>query len=70
MSAIIQGKQMQSDKAVPLAPLSRAAETAPTQHCLLVTWTKNGQQYPIFQAEENIDLGLGIDLECCLIPDS
>lgn len=29
MSAIIQGKQMQSDKAVPLAPLSKAAETAP-----------------------------------------
>lgn len=28
VSTIIQGKQMLSDKAVPLAPLSRAAETA------------------------------------------
>lgn len=24
-----------------------------SQHCLLVTWTKNGQQYPIFQTEED-----------------
>lgn len=56
MSAIIQGKQMLSDKAVPLAPLSRAAETAPS-NCLLVTWTKDGQQYPVFQKEED-SLGL------------
>lgn len=65
MSVIIQGKQMLSDKAVPLAPLSRAAEIAPST----ASWWP-GQKWTAISYFPSRRGQFGSDLECCLIPDS